>query len=79
LSEKLRIVRPFEIGVDEQLEFVFGINVVQRGPAGRYNLLPVVGKSGVAGEDVEREVVDSESTETMGPSDGTNSTGNANS
>jgi hypothetical protein len=78
-SEKLRIVKPFEIGADEELEFVFDINVVQRGPTGRYNLLPVVGKSGVAGEDVEREVVDPEPTETMGPSDGTNSTGNANS
>jgi hypothetical protein len=56
-SDRLRIVRPFEIAADEELSFVFDINVVQRGPNG-YNLLPVIGKSGVVGEDVEVDEVD---------------------
>lgn len=62
-SDRLRIVRPFEIGADEELSFVFDINVIQKGPTGEYNLLPVVGKSGVAGEDVEVEEVDTEDNE----------------
>ncbi|MFW5918605.1 MAG: DUF4382 domain-containing protein [Halanaeroarchaeum sp.] len=57
-SDRLRIIKPFEIGADEELSFVFDINVVQKGPADGYNLLPVIGKSGVAGEDVEVEEVD---------------------
>lgn len=56
-SDRLRIVRPFEIAADEELSFVFDINVVQRGP-NSYNLLPVIGKSGVVGEDVEVDEVD---------------------
>lgn len=57
-SDRLRIIRPFEVGRDEELSFVFDINVIQRGPTGEYNLLPVIGKSGVAGEDVEVEEVE---------------------
>jgi len=57
-SGRLRIVRPFEVAADEELNFVFDINVVQRGPGGSYNLLPVVGKSGVAGDDIDVEEVD---------------------
>jgi hypothetical protein len=61
-SNRLRIIKPFEIGSDEELDFVFDINVIQKGPTGGYNLLPVIGKSGVAGEDVEVEEVDLEAT-----------------
>ena len=56
-SNRLRVVRPFEVVTDEELSFVFDINVVQRGQNG-YNLLPVIGKSGVVGEDVEVDEVD---------------------
>ncbi|WP_302080413.1 DUF4382 domain-containing protein [Salinibaculum rarum] len=59
-SNRLRIVKPFEVTADEELSFVFDINVVQKGPRGDYNLLPVIGKSGVAGEDVDVEEVDSD-------------------
>ncbi|MFC7041488.1 DUF4382 domain-containing protein [Halonotius sp. GCM10025705] len=62
-SNRLRIIRPFEIGADEELNFVFDINVIQKGPRGGYNLLPVIGKSGVAGEDVDVEEVDIEDAE----------------
>lgn len=61
-SSRLRIIKPFEVGADEELDFVFDINVVQKGPSGSYNLLPVVGKSGVAGEDVAVEEIDTEAT-----------------
>ncbi|WP_281241043.1 DUF4382 domain-containing protein [Haloplanus vescus] len=57
-SDRLRIVRPFEVAADTELEFVFDINVVRKGQSGEYNLLPVIGKSGVAGEDVDVEEVD---------------------
>ena len=40
---------------DESLEFVFDINVVQRGRGTGYNLLPVIDGSGVNGEDVDVE------------------------
>jgi hypothetical protein len=63
-SDRLRIVRPFEIAADEELSFVFDINVVQRGPNNGYNLLPVIGKSGVVGEDVEVDKVDGDGEET---------------
>ena len=56
-SERLRIVRPFEIVEGEEVAFVFDINVVRRGD-GQYNLLPVIGESGIAGKDVEVEEVD---------------------
>lgn len=59
-SDRLRIVRPFEIAADAELAFVFDINVVQKGPRGGYNLLPVIGESGVVGEGVEVEEVDAD-------------------
>ncbi|MBX0322631.1 DUF4382 domain-containing protein [Halomicroarcula sp. F13] len=66
-SEKLQIVKPFEVTAGEGVEFVFDINVVKKGPNG-YNLLPVISESGVAGRDVEVEEVerssDAETTET---------------
>lgn len=57
-SEKLKIVKPFEIGTEETVSFVFDINVVKRGNNDAYNLLPVVAKSGVNGEDVEVDEVE---------------------
>lgn len=57
-SERLKIVKPFEVGEDEPLEFVFDITVVQKGRSGGYNLLPVVGESGVVGEHVEMQEVE---------------------
>jgi hypothetical protein len=57
-SNRLRIARPFEIAADEELGFVFDINVIRKGTMDEYNLLPVIGKSGVVGEDVEVEEVD---------------------
>ncbi|WP_340099261.1 DUF4382 domain-containing protein [Salinibaculum salinum] len=58
-SNRLRIVKPFEVAADEELSFVFDINVVKKGPRNGYNLLPVIGKSGVAGMEVEVEEVES--------------------
>jgi hypothetical protein len=70
-SDRLRIVKPFEIGDEAELNFVFDINVIRKGPGGSYNLLPVLAKSGVAGDDVELEEVDGEPTEATGESNGT--------
>jgi len=76
-SDRLRIVRPFEVAADTELEFVFDINVVRKGQSGEYNLLPVIGKSGVAGEDVDVEEVDGN--ESAGTATGTaNATPTAN-
>lgn len=69
-SSRLRIIRPFAVAADEELNFVFDINVVQKGPNGGYNLLPVIGKSGVAGEDVDVEEVDGNTTEAAGEPNG---------
>lgn len=52
-SDKLQLIKPFEVTAGETLSFIFDINVVKKGQSGEYNLLPVIGKSGVAGEDVE--------------------------
>jgi hypothetical protein len=52
-SGKLQITKPFEVVAGESVDFVSDINVVKRGNAGGYNLLPVISESGVAGEDVE--------------------------
>lgn len=57
-SNRLRLVKPFEVAADSELSFVFDINVIQRGPRNGYNLLPVIGESGVAGRDVEVEEVE---------------------
>ncbi|MFB6361013.1 MAG: DUF4382 domain-containing protein [Halobacteriales archaeon] len=56
-SGKLQIVKPFEVVAGETLSFVFDINVVKKGQTGDYNLLPVIAKSGVSGNDVEVEEV----------------------
>ena len=58
-SNRLRIIKPFEVGDGSELDFVFDISVIKKGPNG-YNLLPVVGKSGVAGEDVDVDEVETE-------------------
>lgn len=57
-SEKLQIVKPFEVNADEPLEFVFDITVVTKGQTGEYNLLPVISESGIAGKDVAVDEVD---------------------
>lgn len=59
-SNRLRIVKPFEVGADEELSFVFDVTVIQKGPAGGYNLLSVIGKSDVTGDEVEVDEVDTE-------------------
>ncbi|WP_229124596.1 DUF4382 domain-containing protein [Halapricum desulfuricans] len=56
-SGKLQIVKPFEVTAGETVEFVFDINVVEKGKSGGYNLLPVISGSGVAGRDVDVEEV----------------------
>ena len=61
-SGKLQIVKSFEVVGGESVEFVFDINVVKKGNGG-YNLLPVISKSGVAGEDVDVEEVGGDETE----------------
>lgn len=62
-SGKLQIVKPFEVTAGESLSFVFDINVVKKGQGDEYNLLPVIAKSGVAGEDVDVEEIENESKE----------------
>lgn len=62
-SDRLRIVRPFEVEAGEEVSFVFDITVIQKGQTGEYNLLPVIGKSGVEGEDVDVEEVETEDDE----------------
>jgi hypothetical protein len=57
-SERLRIIKPVEISAVAELSYVFDINVIQKGPMSEYNLLPVIGESGVAGEDVEVDEVE---------------------
>ena len=61
-SNKLQITKPFEVTAEEPVEFVFDINVVEKGNGG-YNLLPVISESGVAGTDVDVEEVGSDDTE----------------
>lgn len=46
-SEMLEIVKPFTIAENATVTFVFDIDVVSAGKAGKYNLRPVIGKSGV--------------------------------
>lgn len=68
-SGKLMLTEPFSVDAGGTVSVVFDINVVKKGPTG-YSLLPVVSESGVAGEDVEVEEVDSEGatgTETATP------------
>lgn len=51
-SDKLQIVKPFEIEPNKTTTFVFDINVVRKGHSNEYNLLPVISDSGVVGEDI---------------------------
>ena len=51
-SDKLQIVKPFEIEPNKTTKFVFDINVVRKGHSNEYNLLPVISDSGVVGEDI---------------------------
>lgn len=57
-SGKLQITKPFEVTEGETVSFVFDINVVKRGNTGKYNLLPVISESGVAGQDVDVNEID---------------------
>jgi len=60
-SETLKITKPFTVEENEETKFVFDIEVVKKGQSNEYNLLPVIGKSGVIGEDLgEDEVVEVE-------------------
>lgn len=68
-SEKLQIVRPFEVEAGETVTFVFDINVVARGNTGMYNLLPVISGSGINGEDVDVEEVDRDDDDENGDND----------
>lgn len=61
-SEKLQIIKPFEVEAGKTVNFVFDITVVRKGPSGGYNLIPVIAKSGVAGKDVEMQEVDPDDT-----------------
>lgn len=56
-SGKLQLTKPFEVEEGEAVSFVFDIHVVRKGSGG-YNLRPVVSESGVAGEDVPTEEVE---------------------
>jgi hypothetical protein len=58
-SNKLQITKSFEITPGGTVDFIFDISVVEKGQGG-YNLLPVISKSGVAGEDVDVEEVDAD-------------------
>jgi len=63
-SEKLKLVKPFEVAAGESVSFVFDISVVKRGKNNGYNLLPVIGESGVAGKDMEANEIDPEASST---------------
>ncbi len=73
-SEKLKIVRPFEIAPEQDVGFVFDINVIRRGHAG-YLLKPVIGESGIVGEDIEIEAVDGADREGGGIRDDSSASG----
>lgn len=70
-SDRLKIITPFEVTEDEPLEFVFDITVVEKGQTGGYNLLPVIGESGVVGEDVEMQVVEQSQADGAGQTEAT--------
>ena len=71
-SQKLQLIKPFEVAAGESVDFVFDINVVRKGNGG-YNLLPVISESGVAGTDVAVEEVGTDGTE--GEADATEADG----
>jgi hypothetical protein len=54
-SGKLMINGGFRIENDETVKFVFDINIVKRGNQDAYNLIPVIAKSGVVGEDLSED------------------------
>jgi len=56
-SNKLKIVKLFEIKSGEETKFVFDINVVKKGNKDEYNLIPVISKSGVVGKDLKESEV----------------------
>lgn len=68
-SEKLQITHSFTLEPDDTVDFVFDINVVQRGQGGSYNLRPVISGSGVNGADVDVEEIpgDDDGGEAQGP------------
>ena len=45
-SERLQLNENFEVGADEQVDFVYDITVVKRGQSGSYNIQPVASESG---------------------------------
>ena len=51
-SNKLQIVKQFEVTENNVTSFVFDINVVRKGKGNEYNLLPVISESGVVGKDI---------------------------
>ncbi|MFW5852875.1 MAG: DUF4382 domain-containing protein [Nanoarchaeota archaeon] len=57
-SEKLQIVKEFEIVEGDVTTFVFDINVVRKGQGNEYNLLPVISESGVLGKDLDESEVE---------------------
>lgn len=73
-SERLKITKPFEVSEDEPLEFVFDITVVKKGQSGGYNLLPVIGESGVVGKDVEMQEVEQSQADDTGANETTETT-----
>ena len=62
-SEKLQITNEFEVTPDEEVGFVFDINVVKRGKNNGYILKPVISGSGVAGRDVDVNEIDDDEDE----------------
>jgi len=56
-SEKLQIVKLFELKEDETTKFVFDINIVRKGHSREYNLLPVISESGVVGKEISEDDV----------------------
>jgi|GEM_PF-1918268 len=56
-SNRLQIIRPFEIKAGEETKFVFDIHVVRRGRTNEYNIRPVIGKSGIVGKDMDHDDV----------------------
>jgi hypothetical protein len=57
-SGKLQIIKTFEIVEGQVTTFVFDINVVRKGQNNEYNLLPVISKSGVVGQDIDEDDVE---------------------
>lgn len=45
-SGKLQISKPFEVGEDQEVNFVYDVTVMQAGKSGQYNLKPQIGQSG---------------------------------